>query len=138
MTEGIDMIVERSISLGNTLQLIVEIDHNLAQWQHEMQLHTVTTHILLLDELASLVETKFHDRTNIVARRDDGGADIFLSGCCGSVRSLFTLDRKIRLMVELPGGPNREIPVRAIYAQHAPLFDLGRDDIPATMVWQES
>jgi hypothetical protein len=70
--------------------------------------------------------------------RDDGGADIFLSGCCGSVRSLFTLDRRIRLMVELPGGSNREIPVRAIYAQHAPLFDLGRDDIPATMVWQES
>ena len=75
-TEAVYVIIEGSISLGDALQLIIEVDNDFAKRQHEVQLHTVATHILLLNELASLVETKFHDRTNIVARCDDGGADI--------------------------------------------------------------
>lgn len=70
--------------------------------------------------------------------REDGGADVFLSKCCTPLRSFFSVCGRMRLCVNVPGGINSKIPVRAIYAQHAPMFDLGRKDIPAMVVWEES
>jgi hypothetical protein len=35
------MIVERGIALGNRLKPVIEIYHDLTQWQNEMQFHTV-------------------------------------------------------------------------------------------------
>ena len=78
MAERIDVIVEGSISLGNTLQLIVEINHNLAQRQHEVQLYTVTAHVLLVNQFATLIQTKLHNRTDVIGCGDDGGTDIWL------------------------------------------------------------
>ena len=78
MAERIDVIIEGSISLGNTLQFIVEIDHNLAQRQHEVQLHTVTTHVFLVNQFATLIQTKLHNRTDVIGCGDDGGTDIWL------------------------------------------------------------
>ena len=71
------MIVERSITLGNTLQLIVEIDDNLAQWQHEVQLHTIAAHVLLVNQFATLIQTELHDRTDVIGSSDDGSSDVW-------------------------------------------------------------
>ena len=74
--ETVDMIVERCIALGDGLQFIVEINHNLAQRQHEMQLDAIAADILLIDEFTTLVKTKRHDRADIIGSRDDRGTDI--------------------------------------------------------------
>ena len=46
------------------------------EWQHEAQLHTIATDILLVDELASLVEAERHDGSDEVGSSDDAGLDI--------------------------------------------------------------
>ena len=43
-----------------------------------MQLHTVTTHVFLIDKLTTLVETELHDRTDKIGSCDDGSSDIRL------------------------------------------------------------
>ena len=57
VAEAIDMVVERSVTLRDTLQFIIEIDDNLTERQHEVQFHTVATHIFLINEFASLIQT---------------------------------------------------------------------------------
>ena len=71
------MIIERSISLGDTLQLIIEVDDDFSQRQHEVELYTVSTHIFLVDEFASFIQTEFHDRSNKIGSRNDGCPDIW-------------------------------------------------------------
>ena len=70
--------------------------------------------------------------------RKDGEADVFLPACYARSRSCFLLCGRMRILVELPGGSKGEIPVRAIYTQLAPMFDLGRSDIPTQVVWEAS
>ena len=70
--------------------------------------------------------------------RKDGGADVFLPACSARSRSSFLLCGRMRILVELPGGPKGEIPVRAIYAQFVPMIDLGRADVPTQVVWEAS
>ena len=65
------MIVKRGIALGYALELVVEVDDYLSERKHEMQFHAVAAHILLVDELASLVETKCHYRTYIIGGSDN-------------------------------------------------------------------
>ena len=72
------MIVKRGIALGYALELVVEVDHNLTQRQHEMQFHAVPAHILLVDKFATLVEAKGHDWTDIVGGSDYRGTDVRL------------------------------------------------------------
>ena len=70
-TETADMIVERGIALRDALQLVVEIDHNLSQGEHEVKLDAITTDILLIDKFSALIQTEGHDRSDIVSCRDD-------------------------------------------------------------------
>ena len=70
--------------------------------------------------------------------REDGKADVFLPACYARSRSCLFLCKRMRILVELPGGPKGEIPVRTIYTQYAPMFDLGRMDIPTQVVWEAS
>ena len=65
------MIVERGVALAYRLEFVVEVDHNLAKWQHKVQFHAVAADVFLVDELAALVEAECHDRTNEVCRGDD-------------------------------------------------------------------
>ena len=75
---AIHMVVERGIAFRDALQLVVEINYNLSQWQHEVKVHTISTDILLLEQFASLVETEFHYRTDIVGIGDYRRLDIRL------------------------------------------------------------
>ena len=43
-----------------------------------MQFHPIAAHVFLLNELATLIQTEGHDRTNIVGCRDDGSANVGL------------------------------------------------------------
>ena len=70
------MVVERCVALRNRLQLVVEVNDDLAQRQVEMQFYAVTTHKFLLDEFSALVETKLHDGTDEGCRRNDACTDI--------------------------------------------------------------
>ena len=72
------MIVKRGISLGDALELVVEVDDYLSQRQHEMQFHAVAAHILLVDQFSALVETQCHYRAYEVGGGDDGRPDIRL------------------------------------------------------------
>ena len=76
--ERVDVVVERGVALRNALELVVEVDDDFAQRNVEMQFHAVSAHKFLLDELAALVETEFHDRPDEIGRRDDVGTDIRL------------------------------------------------------------
>ena len=76
--ERVNMIVERGISLRYRLQLVVEINHYLAERNHEYQLYAVAADILLLDELAPLVETELHYRAYEIGIGDDACTDIRL------------------------------------------------------------
>ena len=75
---AVDMIVERGVALGDALQLVVEIDDDLAQRYHEMELHTVARHILLTEQLAAFVQAQAHDGTDEIGAGDDGGTNIGL------------------------------------------------------------
>ena len=63
--ERIDVVVKRGITLRDALELVVEVDYNFAQRQHEVKLHAVAADILLVDELAALVEAERHDGPDI-------------------------------------------------------------------------
>ena len=56
--ERVDMIVEGGISLRDTFQFVVEVDHNLAQRNHEDEFQAVAAHIVLADKLAPFVKAK--------------------------------------------------------------------------------
>ena len=70
--------------------------------------------------------------------RDDGAADVFLPAWYSRLRFCSLLCGRIRILLELPGGAKGVIPVRAIYAQYAPMFDLGRKDVPTKVIWEAS
>ena len=72
------MIVKRRISLGYRLQLIIEIDDNLTERDHEMQFYTIAAHVFLIYELTSFVETKLHYRTDIIGISNDRSLDVRL------------------------------------------------------------
>ena len=72
------MVVKRGIALGNTLELVIKIDYNLAQGHCILQFHTVTTYILLLQQFSPLAQTQGHNRADKGGKRDDGGLDIGL------------------------------------------------------------
>ena len=77
-TETVGMIVERSISFGDTLQLIIEIDNDFTQWHIIVYFHTVARNILLLHQFAALAKTKSHNRSDVVGGRDDRSTDVRL------------------------------------------------------------
>ena len=70
------MVVERGVTLGNRLQLIVEVDNDFAQRQHEMQFNAIAANIFLVDKFASLIHAKFHYRPNIVNVGNDRRPDV--------------------------------------------------------------
>ena len=76
--EAVGMIVKRGISLGDTLQFIIEIDDYFAKRHIIIYFHTVTGNIFLLHQLATLAQTKSHDRTDIISSGNHRGADIGL------------------------------------------------------------
>ena len=76
--ERVDVVVERGIALRYRLQLVVEVNDNLAKRQHEVQLHTIAADILLVYQFAALVETECHNRSDKVGGRDDTGTYIGL------------------------------------------------------------
>ena len=70
--------------------------------------------------------------------RDDGAADVFLPAWYSRPRLCSLLNGRIRIQLNLPGGARSVIPVRAIYAQYAPMLDLGRKDVPTEVIWKAS
>ena len=70
--------------------------------------------------------------------RDDGKADVFLPAWYSRLRLCSLLNGRIRIQLNLPGGARGVIPVRAIYAQYAPMLDLGRKDVPTEVIWEAS
>ena len=70
--------------------------------------------------------------------RDDGAADVFLPAWYSRPRLCSLLNGRIRIQLNLPGGARGVIPVRAIYAQYAPMLDLGRKDVPTEVIWKAS
>ncbi len=70
--------------------------------------------------------------------RDDGKADVFLPAWYSRLRLCSLLNGRIRIQLNLPGGARGVIPVRAIYAQYAPMLDLGRKDVPTEVIWKAS
>ena len=70
--------------------------------------------------------------------REDGAADVFLPASYARLRVRTLLCGRLHILLNLPGGAKSAIPVRAIYAQHGPMFDLGRKDIPTEIVWKAS
>ena len=50
------VIVERGISLGYTLEFIVEVYHYLTEWKIEKYFHTIARYIVLLHQFATLAE----------------------------------------------------------------------------------
>ena len=54
--EAVDMVVVLCVAFRHALPLVVEVDYYLAQWNHEMQLHTVSAHVLLVNKFSTLVE----------------------------------------------------------------------------------
>ncbi|MEA4869118.1 MAG: hypothetical protein VB062_00615 [Christensenella sp.] len=68
--------------------------------------------------------------------REDGKADLFLPGWYARLQFRSFLCGRICILLELPGGPKGRIPVRAIYAQHVPMLDLGRKDVPTEVIWK--
>ena len=73
-----DMVVEGGIALGDALQLVVEVEDDFAQRHIEGQLHAVGGHVHLVHQRAALVNTEFHNRTDIVIFGDNLSADIGL------------------------------------------------------------
>ena len=65
-TETIRMIIKRRIPFGNTLQLIVEIDHNLSQRHIVIDFHTITGDIFLFNQFTTFTQAKRHNRTDII------------------------------------------------------------------------
>ena len=51
LSEIMQMIVERGIAFGYAFQLIVEVNHNLAQWNIKNQFDTIARNKFLLDKL---------------------------------------------------------------------------------------
>ena len=72
------MVVERSVALRDALQFVVEVNHYLAQGQHEAQFHAVAADVLLVDQFAALVEAEGHDGADEVGGGDDGCAYVGL------------------------------------------------------------
>ena len=70
--------------------------------------------------------------------REDGAADVFLPAWYSRLRLCSLLNGRIRIQLNLPGGARGVIPVRAIYAQYAPMLDLGRKDVPTEVIWKAS
>ena len=73
-----DVVVERSVALRYRLQLVVEVDDDLAQRQVEQYLDAPAGDVGLLDQHAALVETQLHDGADELRLRDYGGADVGL------------------------------------------------------------
>ena len=78
LAEAAWVVVKRGVAFGNGLELVVEINHNLAQGEVEINLHTVAGYVLLLDELASFVEAESHDRADEVRGGDNRRTNIGL------------------------------------------------------------
>ena len=72
------MVIERGVSLGNALQLVIEINHNLAQRHVVIDFHTVSGDVLLLHQLATLAQAQGHDGTDVVGGGNYRSADIRL------------------------------------------------------------
>ena len=72
------MIVEGGVASGDALELVVEVDDDLAEGHEVGDLYPTAADVLLLDELASLAETERHDGAYVVGGGDDGGADVGL------------------------------------------------------------
>ena len=66
------MVVKGGIALGNTLELVIKIDYNLAQGHCILQFHTVTTYVLMLQQFSPLAQTQGHNRADKGGKRDDG------------------------------------------------------------------
>ena len=100
-----DVVVEGRIALGDTLELVVEVDNYLAQRHIEYHLHAVAGDVLLLDELAALAQTECHDGSDELCRGDDGGAyvgffDIVDEGGVGQARGVVYLYHAAAFVVD--------------------------------------
>ena len=72
------MIIKRSITFRDTLQSVIEVDHNLAQRHIVKQLDAVSRYIFLLQQLSPLAKAKRHDRSDIIGSCNNGSFDIRL------------------------------------------------------------
>ena len=70
------MVIKRGIALGDGLQLIIEINDNLAKWQHKVNLYPIAANILLINQFTTLVKTERHNGSDEVGSSNDGGTDI--------------------------------------------------------------
>ncbi len=70
------MVVERGVSFRYTLQLVVEVDHNLAKRHIECHLHAVARYVFLLDQFSALAEAERHYRPDKVGGGDYRSTDI--------------------------------------------------------------
>ena len=75
-TEAVGMIVERGISLGDALQLVVEVDDDFTQRHVVIDFHAIAGDVFLLHQLAALAKAKSHDRADIIGSRNDRGTDV--------------------------------------------------------------
>ena len=70
------MPIKGGITLGDRLELIVEVNHNLAQWHIVQDFHTITRDILLFHQFTTFAQAQSHDWTNKIAGRNHARADI--------------------------------------------------------------
>ena len=72
------MVVEGSIALGDTLELVVEVDDDLPKREVKEDLDAVARDVLLLDQLTSLAEAEGHDGADIRCIGDHRSPDVGL------------------------------------------------------------
>ena len=70
------MIVERRISFRNTLQPVIEVDHDFTQRHVIIYFHTITGNILLFQEFSTFPQTEGHNRADIIGSRNNRRFDI--------------------------------------------------------------
>ena len=78
LAEARRMVVERGIAARHTLQFVIEVYHNLAQWHEELYLHTVAGNEVLLHQFGTFAQTERHDGANVGGCGDDRGTDVRL------------------------------------------------------------
>ncbi len=72
---AVGLVVEAGVALGAALQLIEEVDHDLAQGDPVEQLDTLGRDVLHAVELAAPRLAEIHDRADVLGRHDEGGPE---------------------------------------------------------------
>ena len=72
LLEAFHFVIQRSVTSGNGLQTIEEVEYDFRKRHVKLQLHPISSEVHLIFYLTALVHTKGNHRTHILGSSDDG------------------------------------------------------------------